>query len=40
MPDEVRNDPTITAPEELPLDDRPKAESLEAGTALCLSGGG
>lgn len=40
MPDEVRNDPTITAAEELPVDDRPKAGKLEEGTALCLSGGG
>ncbi len=40
MPDDTRLDPTITAPEALSADDRPKGGKLEEGVALCLSGGG
>jgi NTE family protein len=40
MPDETSHDPTVTAAEELPAEDRARAGVPDPGVALCLSGGG
>src|SRR5688500_3525832 len=40
MPDETSHDPTVTAAEELPPEDRARAGGPDPGVALCLSGGG
>jgi NTE family protein len=40
MPDETSHDPTVTAAEELPAEDRPRGGGPDPGIALCLSGGG
>jgi NTE family protein len=40
MPDETSHDPTVTAAEELPAEDRARPGGPDPGIALCLSGGG